>query len=1305
MAARRPAQDAARGRGPQAAPETPRKRGDGAAINDLVRELRDELGLAIAPRDLIYSPSQRNKSQSDILHDKIQQLYWQERDALYATIAECKSDLAGRSSSISVEERTGHLLKKLSDPVWITANRIRQPLLRASPDLRRASSGPKPAQRSFQRVDSGVGMASPSTPISPFAKKPMAEQANNNSKNAQDSFWLRRSSNSNYNTTDTAASTTANTSAITSANTSFTNSLMSSATDEGFYGSPIRFSQVEDPTADPKFSEGHITESITPATSLEKSPAKRRRSDESENITPRLTKKVRQEPPQDSETAKHRHHQITSLATSGDFIEHPYVYDRSKSFAVSLERARIMHHANLASKQVSSIKTHNDASAILNKQGEGSFQYSHPSVWSLPNTINGSAEDTKLVLSGTAKFNTKNNTSPMFQWTLNPTRKETKSTHLERHCGFDRFLTMTFPSLTRDLPAHLQGQRHELFSAFMEWILKPKFFLGRVWRVFFSKEHENKAFKKKFIDNSRDRDFFFFAVSGDGIESPATYFDFMNWMIPFKENAAQSAYKLFARVPLYLSRTTPTIQFTYDQIRFVDDIHANGAPEATAFEDPAFRKARRKRFDKAEVMTDGCSRISVGALRELSRITGMPYCHGAVQARINGHKGLWIPSAPENTQDLDHLDIWIELRPSQAKLKVRDEDRDVSLCEKDRWSFNVVKQTRPHRCSVLHRDFLQLLEERHVPRAVLLTMIEERTKFPIEEWSAAMSDPARWVVLRDKYFWTGSPQQVLHYGLPHKDAAKTDLLIDKAGFVPTECLPLAKAMQRMQEFFFQQFRSKLSFLSPKSTYLQGVPDPEDVLEPGEVHLSLTQPFVDEATEEICDTGTFRDKNVLITRHPSGLRSSDMQKVRCICHPSLAHLKDVVVMSTRGEVPLAAKLQGGDYDGDEFWICGDQRIVEPFMNAPVLEQLGPDDLGITQKTDRLMDVIDGRQLTNDQKVEYWLRIALPFACQEQQLGVVTNRLNDLAYHRNLSDPSVCLLADLHDLIIDTNKNGYVFNKQDFANFCRKNKDSNLDLPKKGRPAYLENIEWKKLESDQLGNNDGSLRSIVAPNGKTSSRNILDVVVFKCMNPKIYEHLKETHETYVEPAQRKAFDEDLQWVLQTCPFELTVSERSQLDISLDSVYAKWGAVSNSRRTSSRTNDDHAEAWKACIDAYNAVRPPPGLNDRYWASKDGPIAPSKWDCYKVGVLATARHYLKKKTFMLRVAVDTVRHLKSLSTNGETIMKRAGETKKARKPKDWATIGTYNGYTMQAVDGNDDDDDDESMFGFDEGAFDAFD
>jgi hypothetical protein len=58
---------------------------------------------------------------------------------------------------------------------------------------------------------------------------------------------------------------------------------------------------------------------------------------------------------------------------------------------------------------------------------------------------------------------------------------------------------------------------------------------------------------------------------------------------------------------------------------------------------------------------------------------------------------------------------------------------------------------------------------------------------------------------------------------------------------------------------------------------------------------------------------------LVARHPS-LRCSDMQKVRAVYKEELSHLTNVVVFLSKGSVPLAQKLQGGDYDDDTFWLC-------------------------------------------------------------------------------------------------------------------------------------------------------------------------------------------------------------------------------------------------------------------------------------------------------------------------------------------------------------------------------------------------
>ena len=52
---------------------------------------------------------------------------------------------------------------------------------------------------------------------------------------------------------------------------------------------------------------------------------------------------------------------------------------------------------------------------------------------------------------------------------------------------------------------------------------------------------------------------------------------------------------------------------------------------------------------------------------------------------------------------------------------------------------------------------------------------------------------------------------------------------------------------------------------------------------------------------------------------------------CPAHPGLRRLKDVIVFSTKGEIPLADVLSGGDYDGDQVWVCWDRQVVEPFKN--------------------------------------------------------------------------------------------------------------------------------------------------------------------------------------------------------------------------------------------------------------------------------------------------------------------------------------------------------------------------------------
>jgi hypothetical protein len=1247
-----------------AAPETPRKRGHGSAIDDLVRRLRNEMNVAIAQRDSTYLPSQHKNSTGDALYDRIKTLYWnpESREALYATIEECRSEFLGSKIGLSPQQRTDFVFKELHDTWWFAKNSVRPSPFRAN-----TPSGSKRVQGTLQRVDSGAHTETLSTPASPLAAKSMTSAS------------IRESSQGSFLSNDTVSTITLGTSVATT-----------QSTDDDDHGSSWDSSQFEDlhvglyHTA----SIPALPRSIPHTTAIRpgRASTRRTRSDEQQDVLGTPIKKARQElrsgtvTPQNEHKIKDRHHQITALAANGKILEYPYKHDGSKSFAVSVERARMAHHG-ISSEQATLVTDNDHARALIKSCGTTSFQQSHPVIWDLPKATCTSTEDAKLVLSGSVSLNAKNDKGQLFQVNVHPIRKETDSTHIERHFGWDRFLTLAFPCFTQDLPGHLQGQGEAITSAFGDWILEPKHFMGRVWRFFYTKEIVKKVSKKRVVDNSRVREFSFFAISGDGIETRVSYFDFIDWMLPIKQNASQSVYKLFARIALYISRTKPTVQFRYDQIRFVEDIVANGEQEDMAYEDPAFDGKCRKNFDMAEVMTDGCARISVGVAMLVCKTLGIAERPSAFQARINGHKGVWFVSDSYETHDAEHLEVWIELRPSQAKVKIRDQDRHLSSCESDRWSFNVVDYTRPPRCSELHRDFLQVLENRHVPRSTLLEMIEECFELDRKRWSDAMEDPARWAILRDEHFRSNSKRRTLGVGLPHAATDKTELLMDEAGYLPRECATLSEAQLLMQELHFQRSRSNLSFMCPKSTFLIGIPDATKLLPPGTVHLSLSRPLVDKTTGEVCDS--FAGRDVLITRHPT-LRNSDMQKVRCIFLPELAYLKDVVVMSTRGQIPLASKLQGGDYDGDKFWICVDDRLVQPFMNAPVLEQAGLDDLGIKQEKQTLNDVVDYRQLNTDECIITWLRTVLPFACQEKQLGAVTNYLYELIYHCGLSNAGVGLVADLHDLIIDADKNGYVFEKGDFGIFRRKNRNICLDTSKLPKPAFRESIESVKFEYGSELNKRKGLRDFIRPIKKHKQRNILDVVVFDVLNPRMYEHLDNIQQNFVKPAQDLLCDEDLQYVLRTVFPKRKDLEISTLTTRLNEVYDRWTLMwtLSNRRTETKADSENVKALQDCMDHYNSIRPV--SDDDYWTMRPGPNAPDTWECFKVGVLASRDHYIKKRRFMLWVATDTVRYLKAMSTSGQKTIDRIKAVKKPKVPKNWAELDAAYEFATPTEDDN---------------------
>lgn len=291
---------------------------------------------------------------------------------------------------------------------------------------------------------------------------------------------------------------------------------------------------------------------------------------------------------------------------------------------------------------------------------------------------------------------------------------------------------------------------------------------------------------------------------------------------------------------------------------------------------------------------------------------------------------------------------------------------------------------------------------------------------------------------------------------------------------------LYRFIKKRQEWM----ESKLQVPLSRSTYVIGVADPLGVLEPGEVHMEFSTPFV---ADNILRFRSLKKMDILVSRQPA-CRRSDIQKVRAVQRPELSHLIDVVVFPTKGQFPLAGKLQGGDYDGDTFWLCWDQAIVKDFKNAPApLETPDPAAYGIDKDSRKLSTIMDCNGARGaSPRVDKLLGEALDFRIAASLLGRVTNFAEKVAYMENrVQSARLDKLYDMHDLLVDAPKNGYKFTDADFRVFTREF----LQGAEPKDPAYKRAM--KDCEDNDRKENEGDQRE---RHYKHKRENVLDNLYF-------------------------------------------------------------------------------------------------------------------------------------------------------------------------------------------------------------------
>ncbi|KAF2168282.1 hypothetical protein M409DRAFT_21720 [Zasmidium cellare ATCC 36951] len=650
---------------------------------------------------------------------------------------------------------------------------------------------------------------------------------------------------------------------------------------------------------------------------------------------------------------------------------------------------------------------------------------------------------------------------------------------LQRRFGSERILYVDMPSLNKP-PAFLKGKN--LMRRFEEMAETPQTFLGRRWFLLLTQAHKKRKKSDLAVTKPGASRLVFVAIDHE-----TTLHDVVSYVVPHRENAKQAARKLYSRFELVVSASKPAVAFQPKDIDYgVEDQRATSDPADNRFLDPALMQYFYEPEVSAREMSDGCCEMSLSTAREVATALGRTDMPSAVQCRIAGSKGIWYRRLRQAGHTDEHDECpshHIKIARTQIKV-LRDSLLD---CDPGTLVLNVLKANSPARRSLLHIGFLPILLDRGVPREAIFQPIRENIQRHFEELHMALKSTKptplrRWMHAQNEIWEERSRSGGIRTlaGFPQAREERIVQLLE-AGFVPSQDAFLAGEVQAMVEHWLDVTRKNFKIPLGRSTTLMGMADPTGTLEPGEVHVNFSAPFRDHVTGEVRSLLTGEG---LVARNPA-MAPWDMQKVRFVFCSELADLPDMIIFSAKGKRPLAELLQGGDYDGDTFWVCWEPKLVAPFKNAPA--PWGPpqiDFFGIDKDRQTLRDFV-----TDPRSESQWCHFFSEMAVTRIRfnlLGTVTRLHECLVYlEGGINSEMAIYLVHLHDYLVDAEKQGYNFDEAAFRRFKEK-----IKLPKNlPRPLH-----WAFTKIDDDDDERNNMRAPIVEG------NVIDDVFLKIVKPK-------------------------------------------------------------------------------------------------------------------------------------------------------------------------------------------------------------
>lgn len=310
---------------------------------------------------------------------------------------------------------------------------------------------------------------------------------------------------------------------------------------------------------------------------------------------------------------------------------------------------------------------------------------------------------------------------------------------------------------------------------------------------------------------------------------------------------------------------------------------------------------------------------------------------------------------------------------------------------------------------------------------------------------------------------------------------------------------------------------------------------------------------------------------------------------------------------------------------QFWLCWEPCLVEPFKNAPAPnDPLDPHSLGIEIDKTRLGDILDSTAGIND-----FFRRSFEFAWQVQKLGICTNLHTSLQYNLNtMASEKLSKLADLHDLLVDTTKNGYLFGDEQWMAFILTH---DLNTPNRREIAY------KKAGDIELA----------SKNTKHTPSNIIDFLIFDVARGQILEIMSDVEELLDTSTH---FDSDITQLYDSfggtgddAGCGLAKNLQKQLCQDVEVIFKRYCAETHARGSTVDLSELFSRASHICQQAFDEIKPGEvNIVSDTWQLRATRHGPSYWDLVKASAVFKL-HGRRNPDFAFAVAGQWICYLKA--------------------------------------------------------------